>query len=85
MSCIWQQLPDRFCDELKGVWVLKFTANQAGASYEIWPLMNLDTMDRVDISKILEALDEMSLDEKLALFKILDSYREVIFENRSDE
>mgnify|MGYP003343135670 CR=1 FL=1 len=40
MSCIWQQLPD----SLMGVGVLKFTANQAGASYEIWPLMNLDTM-----------------------------------------
>ena len=47
--------------------------------------MKLDTIERVDISKILEALDEMSLDEKLALFKILDSYREVMFENRSDE
>ena len=52
MSCIWQQLPDSFCHKLckslgersEGVGVLKFTANQAGASYEIWPLMNLDTM-----------------------------------------
>ena len=47
--------------------------------------MKLDTIERVDISKILEALDRMSTDEKLALFKILDSYREVMFENLEDD
>lgn len=46
--------------------------------------MNLDTIERVDISKILEALERMTEEEKLALFKILDSYREVLFEDRKE-
>lgn len=47
--------------------------------------MSLDTIERLDISKILKALDRMTAEEKLALFKILDSYREVLFEDRNEE
>ncbi len=47
--------------------------------------MSLDTIERLDISKILKALDKMTAEEKIALFKILDSYREVLLEDKVEK
>ena len=44
--------------------------------------MNLDTIEKLYISKILDSFEKMTDDEKIDLFKILDSYREIMFEDK---
>ena len=60
------------------------TKHYKNVSRETPPLDDLGTMQRIEVKKFLDMYDNMTTDEKVKFFEMVNAYEQAYLENKSE-